>query len=36
MSIDPDIRFPGESGEYRRERNQLLEAEIELGVRSSG
>jgi predicted dithiol-disulfide oxidoreductase (DUF899 family) len=30
MSIDPDIRFPGESGEYRRERNQLLEAEIEL------
>ena len=30
MPVDPDIRFPGESGEYRRERNQLLEAEIEL------
>jgi predicted dithiol-disulfide oxidoreductase (DUF899 family) len=30
LSIDPDIRFPGESGEYRRERNRLLEAEIEL------
>ena len=28
--IDPGIRFPGESGEYRRERNRLLEAEIEL------
>ena len=25
-----DIRFPGESGEYRRERNRLLEAEVEL------
>jgi predicted dithiol-disulfide oxidoreductase (DUF899 family) len=28
--IDPGIRFPGESEEYRRERNRLLEAEIEL------
>ena len=28
--MDPDIRFPGESGDYRRERNRLLEAEIEL------
>jgi predicted dithiol-disulfide oxidoreductase (DUF899 family) len=28
--IDPGIRFPGESEEYRRERNQLLEAESEL------
>ncbi len=27
---DPDIRFPGESGDYRRERNRLLEAEVEL------
>ncbi len=25
-----DIRFPGESGEYRRERNLLLDAEIDL------
>ncbi len=30
MPADPDSRFPGESDEYRRERNQLLEAEIEL------
>jgi predicted dithiol-disulfide oxidoreductase (DUF899 family) len=30
LSIDPDICFPGESREYRSERNQLLEAEIEL------
>jgi predicted dithiol-disulfide oxidoreductase (DUF899 family) len=30
LSVEPDIRFPGESGEYRRERNRLLEAEIEL------
>jgi predicted dithiol-disulfide oxidoreductase (DUF899 family) len=30
MPIDPDIRFPGESGDYRRYRDQLLEAEIEL------
>ena len=28
--MDSDIRFPGESGEYRRERNRLLEAEVEL------
>jgi len=27
---DPDIKFPGESSEYRRARNQLLEAEDEL------
>jgi predicted dithiol-disulfide oxidoreductase (DUF899 family) len=30
VPIDPEIRFPGESGDYRRQRNQLLEAEIEL------
>ncbi|HEV3093185.1 MAG TPA: DUF899 family protein [Solirubrobacteraceae bacterium] len=30
LPVDHDIRFPGESGEYRRERNRLLEAEIEL------
>jgi predicted dithiol-disulfide oxidoreductase (DUF899 family) len=30
MSLDPDTRFPGESPEYRRERNRLLEAEIDL------
>jgi predicted dithiol-disulfide oxidoreductase (DUF899 family) len=30
LPVDPDIRFPGESGEYRRERNRLLESEIEL------
>lgn len=30
MSIDPAIRFPGESSEYRLARNRLLEAEIEL------
>src|SRR5213082_1310576 len=28
--IDPGIRFPGESEEYRRERNRLLDAEVEL------
>ena len=27
---DPNIKFPGESSEYRRARNQLLEAEDEL------
>ena len=27
---DPTIKFPGESSEYRRARNQLLEAEDEL------
>jgi predicted dithiol-disulfide oxidoreductase (DUF899 family) len=30
VPVDPQIRFPGESEEYRRERNRLLEAEIEL------
>ncbi len=30
LPADPDIRFPGESEEYRRERNRLLDAEIEL------
>jgi predicted dithiol-disulfide oxidoreductase (DUF899 family) len=30
LPVDPDIRFPGESSEYRRERNRLLEAEIDL------
>ena len=28
--IDSGIRFPGESEEYRRERNRLLEAEVGL------
>jgi predicted dithiol-disulfide oxidoreductase (DUF899 family) len=28
--MDPGIRFPGESEEYRRERNRLLEAEVGL------
>ena len=28
--VDPGIRFPGESEDYRRERNRLLEAEAEL------
>ena len=30
MPSNPEIRFPGESEEYRAERNRLLEAEIEL------
>jgi Bacterial protein of unknown function (DUF899) len=30
VPVDHDIRFPGESAEYRRERNRLLQAEIEL------
>ncbi len=30
MPEDPATRFPGESEEYRRARNRLLEAEIEL------
>jgi predicted dithiol-disulfide oxidoreductase (DUF899 family) len=30
LSVDPQIRFPGESDEYRRERNRLLAAEMEL------
>jgi predicted dithiol-disulfide oxidoreductase (DUF899 family) len=29
-NLDPGIRFPGESEEYRRERNRLLEAEAGL------
>src|SRR5499427_10694477 len=28
--LDPNVHFPGESNEYRRARNQLLEAEAEL------
>lgn len=28
--IDSGLRFPGESEEYRRERNRLLEAEVDL------
>lgn len=30
MPVEADSRFPGESAEYRRSRNRLLEAEIEL------
>jgi predicted dithiol-disulfide oxidoreductase (DUF899 family) len=30
LPIDPDIRFPGESAEYREARNRLLEAEVDL------
>src|SRR6059036_2930281 len=30
LSAESDIGFPGESREYRRERDRLLEAEIEL------
>jgi predicted dithiol-disulfide oxidoreductase (DUF899 family) len=30
VSVDPAIKFPGESGDYRLARNRLLEAEIEL------
>jgi len=30
VSTDSAVRFPGESGDYRLARNQLLEAEIEL------
>jgi len=30
VSVDPAVRFPGESGDYRLARNRLLEAEIEL------
>jgi predicted dithiol-disulfide oxidoreductase (DUF899 family) len=30
VAADPNIRFPGESGDYRLARNQLLESEIEL------
>lgn len=28
--LDPNVRFPGESDEYRRARNELLEAEADL------
>jgi len=28
--LDPNVHFPGESSDYRRARNQLLEAEAEL------
>src|SRR5260370_35859025 len=28
--LDPNVHFPGESSEYRRVRNELLEAEAEL------
>src|ERR1700751_6205880 len=28
--LDPSVHFPGEAGEYRRARNELLEAEAEL------
>ena len=28
--LDPNVHFPGESSEYRRRRNELLEAEAEL------
>ena len=28
--LDPNVHFPGESSEYRRARNQLLESEREL------
>jgi predicted dithiol-disulfide oxidoreductase (DUF899 family) len=30
LPAESDTRFPGESGDYRRARNQLLESEIEL------
>jgi predicted dithiol-disulfide oxidoreductase (DUF899 family) len=30
MAADRDTRFPGESDEYRRERNRLLDTEVEL------
>jgi len=30
MAVDSGIRFPAESDDYRRERNRLLETEIEL------
>jgi predicted dithiol-disulfide oxidoreductase (DUF899 family) len=30
LPVEHDIRFPGESADYRRERNELLEAEVEL------
>jgi predicted dithiol-disulfide oxidoreductase (DUF899 family) len=30
LSVEHDKRFPGESEDYRRERNRLLEAEVDL------
>ena len=30
VSVDPGVRFPGESTDYRLARNELLQAEIEL------
>jgi hypothetical protein len=30
LLLDPDIKFPGESSDYRRTRNQLLESERQL------
>jgi predicted dithiol-disulfide oxidoreductase (DUF899 family) len=30
VAVEHDIRFPNESEDYRRERNRLLEAEVEL------
>jgi predicted dithiol-disulfide oxidoreductase (DUF899 family) len=30
MAVEHDVRFPGESDDYRRERNRLLKAEVEL------
>jgi predicted dithiol-disulfide oxidoreductase (DUF899 family) len=30
VPVEPEIRFPGESSEYRRERDRLLDAEVEL------
>src|SRR5689334_4268279 len=30
LASEPDIRFPGESDEYRTARNELLDAEVEL------
>jgi predicted dithiol-disulfide oxidoreductase (DUF899 family) len=30
--LDPNVHFPGESSQYRRARNELLEAEAELRV----
>jgi predicted dithiol-disulfide oxidoreductase (DUF899 family) len=30
VSVDPAVRFPGESSEYRLARNRLLEAEVDL------
>ena len=28
--LDPNVHFPGESSDYQRARNELLEAEAEL------